>query len=73
MSDGPTSGRPTANIQVSQAAQPRATSGDGGEDSVEVGGEEYEEEQREEEGGEHSNIILEGAMAELVGASIILS
>ena len=29
MSDGPTSGRPTANIQVSQAAQPRATSGDG--------------------------------------------
>ena len=29
MSNGPTSGMPTANIQVSQAAQPRATSGDG--------------------------------------------
>ena len=29
MSSGSTSGMPTANIQVSQAAQPRATSGDG--------------------------------------------
>ena len=29
MSNGSTSGMPTANIQVSQAAQPRATSGDG--------------------------------------------
>ena len=29
MSNGTTSGMPTANIQVSQAAQPRATSGDG--------------------------------------------
>ena len=29
MSNGATSGMPTANIQVSQAAQPRATSGDG--------------------------------------------
>jgi hypothetical protein len=29
ISSGPTSGMPTANIQVSQAAQPRATSGDG--------------------------------------------